>query len=1196
MPTLRELLDNSNSYKYGTDYSAIKRFDNDKTTRFEREISGIRIKSAVEVNNPLIYGNEATRITLRSTPLLDKMKDAAGGQAGDGGLVGKALGAITGGGLGRALFGGKVTSLSQARDGLNSKLGIPMGAIPTYVQGHGGLQRGKEPDTMITLGKIRNDARGTEFGKFLKQTGGGNFRTIGGQAVGQGISLIKDKLRDVLLGKSREIGNRIVSGGTDSDSGFAYSSDQPYSLILRNVKNNEPTDNIQIQPAGKVEDLKSKASSILKKTKKVDDTSEPKDYTDEAPYSSTISDYRTNDSTSTNLTLPSDESNQETKQEVANELTSKKPIGEEQKVSEVSSDNPYSSTVLPLTEEDSTDTNLTIPSDETNQEVKQEVANKETDKKPLGEKQEVSEVSSDNPYSSTVLPFTEEDSTGTNLSVPSEESDTEKKQDTANKETDKKPLGEKQEVSEVSSDNTYSTTLQQKTTKDSTETTYDDYIPDVDAFGNEIRKDTNERENNKSSLDSSTVDSPIYDEKNTYSSFNLPSTEKNSTKTPTPPSDNTEIIKDTQEGLNKRKTLGDSISSNSTLESGRNYSEDTKYSRYTDTNITDDSTNTDLLTPSAESQEEIKRQTDLSLNKNNQLGETTSTTNYSQELKHSDVVRGEQIDETNSGEYSQIDLSILPQNSNTRTNRFFSTKKSNTSIYNVDNKYSSPTNGTKATLESKYGITTNSGDYLNSENSLSGNTEELEEKGLIPFWIQPINGKSIHFRASITGLTETVSPNWSAQKMFGNPFSFYTYDGIERNVAFNLQMFCYNPAELGVMWQKIQLITQQSYPEVKSVNGIKYNNPPIIKFRLGDIYNRKIGFIESLSYTVPDNGNWETDGNIGYLPKLVDVSITIKFIETTGTEDVLYNYQRTKDSIKLVNEKRGSNSESSVSGEPQTTVGTPTPAGVVLQPPQLPTVDTRGIEQLASTANENNTSGVNSNPQSLNGNNELQIEKGLDGNYISRTQSIAGEVRKKMKEKLDAAGIEEWAHDALIDRGNILNIKQVQLEDGTPAYYYSQASPFGEADMEWVMTKNGTITYEQYVGTSGKDPIGTKGSLSKQTNESRNKEIEKETNVKNEIKSQNEKRGEQKNEATKTELAKNEKITQDKITGRETKNKELFDDFQNTSNKAKQKFLDEQKQLQEEAKNTNKARGYSPYTKLDPFSESSAVSGVGRQA
>ena len=44
----------------------------DTETLVEQETSGIRIKSLVEINNPLIYGNEAGRISLRSTPDLEK--------------------------------------------------------------------------------------------------------------------------------------------------------------------------------------------------------------------------------------------------------------------------------------------------------------------------------------------------------------------------------------------------------------------------------------------------------------------------------------------------------------------------------------------------------------------------------------------------------------------------------------------------------------------------------------------------------------------------------------------------------------------------------------------------------------------------------------------------------------------------------------------------------------------------------------------------------------------------------------------------------------------------------------------------------------------------------------------------------------------------------------------------------------------
>ena len=75
------LLDPSNEYATlrlmdiaveNSNYSEVKA---DKETFVETELSGIRVSSAVELNNPLIYGNESGRIAIRSTPDVEKMKE-----------------------------------------------------------------------------------------------------------------------------------------------------------------------------------------------------------------------------------------------------------------------------------------------------------------------------------------------------------------------------------------------------------------------------------------------------------------------------------------------------------------------------------------------------------------------------------------------------------------------------------------------------------------------------------------------------------------------------------------------------------------------------------------------------------------------------------------------------------------------------------------------------------------------------------------------------------------------------------------------------------------------------------------------------------------------------------------------------------------------------------------------------------------
>jgi hypothetical protein len=181
--------------------------------------------------------------------------------------------------------------------------------------------------------------------------------------------------------------------------------------------------------------------------------------------------------------------------------------------------------------------------------------------------------------------------------------------------------------------------------------------------------------------------------------------------------------------------------------------------------------------------------------------------------------------------------------------------------------------------------------------------------------------RSANFRATISGLSETFSPSWSGQKFIGNPFSYYTYDGIERSVSFNFKTYSLNAAEHKKAWEKLNFLSGLTYPA--DYYGNSAIKSPLIMFTLGDMYKKKAGFIESLSYTIDDTTPWQimnkeqshlnnaaqvtTDvlygkpkgvpqnpsnneiDMVGYrLPTIVDVAVTIKFVENrkeTGTED-----------------------------------------------------------------------------------------------------------------------------------------------------------------------------------------------------------------------------------------------------------------------------------------------------------------------
>ena len=229
----------------------------------------------------------------------------------------------------------------------------------------------------------------------------------------------------------------------------------------------------------------------------------------------------------------------------------------------------------------------------------------------------------------------------------------------------------------------------------------------------------------------------------------------------------------------------------------------------------------------------------------------------------------------------------------------------------------------KLPMESVYKLSTRDGintispsdDYTMEDSSFMV-VNGITYKDFIPVWFKKHGSeKPIVFRSIISGLSETTSPSWSSNKFVGNPYAFYMYDGVERSLSFNLKLFVSSPLELDGVWERLKLLTSYAYP---TING-GLTTPPIIQFRIGSMYSGKTGFVESLTYTIPDESNWETDGTLGYLPKTIDAAIGIKFIETQGSEERLYDMDISKAAVKTINDKRESDMESQrTSGEGDT--------------------------------------------------------------------------------------------------------------------------------------------------------------------------------------------------------------------------------------------------------------------------------------
>jgi hypothetical protein len=107
-----------------------------------------------------------------------------------------------------------------------------------------------------------------------------------------------------------------------------------------------------------------------------------------------------------------------------------------------------------------------------------------------------------------------------------------------------------------------------------------------------------------------------------------------------------------------------------------------------------------------------------------------------------------------------------------------------------------------------------------------------------------------------------------------------------------------NSSELGTMWQRIDFLTKKAYPTIDKSNLV---NPPFIQFTLGNMYRDKTAFINSLSYTIPDDGVWETTMDGMQLPKIVEVQMEFKFVENVGAELKPYGFAISKEAVKTIN-------------------------------------------------------------------------------------------------------------------------------------------------------------------------------------------------------------------------------------------------------------------------------------------------------
>ena len=196
------------------------------------------------------------------------------------------------------------------------------------------------------------------------------------------------------------------------------------------------------------------------------------------------------------------------------------------------------------------------------------------------------------------------------------------------------------------------------------------------------------------------------------------------------------------------------------------------------------------------------------------------------------------------------------------------------------------------------------------------NFVESEQYGM-PFYFYDLRDNTyIIFRASIEGLTEQLSPSWASENYVGRSEPVYIYERTERTIDFSLKLFAQSALELDAIYSKMRRLTSLCYPEyapdymINTTGGPntyssrvgsagKYRmKPPLTRLRIGELFGRHtteeeaeilpskndvLGFLKSLSYSVPETSPWEYRKG-QRVPKHVVATVSYQVIHDTPPE------------------------------------------------------------------------------------------------------------------------------------------------------------------------------------------------------------------------------------------------------------------------------------------------------------------------
>lgn len=195
-----------------------------------------------------------------------------------------------------------------------------------------------------------------------------------------------------------------------------------------------------------------------------------------------------------------------------------------------------------------------------------------------------------------------------------------------------------------------------------------------------------------------------------------------------------------------------------------------------------------------------------------------------------------------------------------------------------------------------------------------GAADDKQSSDIIFFYFfDLINEVYIPFRATISSLSDQNSAEWEDISYLGRADKLFLYKGFSRDVNLSFTVYANSAKEMLPMWNRVSYLVGLTRPSKYTGKAVVTNEnqtvtttgaessfiyPPMVTFRLGDMFYDQPCVIGSVSVSIPDDTNWESFRGNDYeyaanpnnilklkgvksrqLPMKIDVTVGLKMLE-----------------------------------------------------------------------------------------------------------------------------------------------------------------------------------------------------------------------------------------------------------------------------------------------------------------------------